>query len=200
MHRAKFVLTTIALAIALIAPQGARAADYGESIDTGSNFTCVSRADGYVWCWGDNSFGQLGNGTFTNSKVPVRIEGFRGVIKVVTGSTHACALRYNGKVWWKLPSRRIVYRQPNQGGETESSPRSHRWRRAHLCVEAKRDSLVLGRQCLRTDWEWHAGRCRHTKKGERLEIGSCHQRWHLSHLCCDLGNFARHSLKGVVLG
>lgn len=99
MHRAKFALTTIALAIALIAPQGARAADYGESIDTGSNFTCVSRADGYVWCWGDNSFGQLGNGTFTNSKVPVRIEGFRGVIKVVTGSTHACALRYNGKVW-----------------------------------------------------------------------------------------------------
>lgn len=92
-------LMTAMLSIALAAPYAARAADYGESIDTGSNFTCVSRADGYVWCWGDNSFGQLGNGTFVNSRVPVRIEGFRGVIKVVAGGTHACALRYNGTVW-----------------------------------------------------------------------------------------------------
>ncbi|MFZ9895910.1 MAG: RCC1-like domain-containing protein, partial [Candidatus Limnocylindrus sp.] len=50
-------LMTAMLSIALAAPYAARAADYGESIDTGSNFTCVSRADGYVWCWGDNSFG-----------------------------------------------------------------------------------------------------------------------------------------------
>ncbi|MFM8629775.1 MAG: RCC1 domain-containing protein [Candidatus Limnocylindrus sp.] len=93
------LLLAASLAVAMFAPSATRAADYGESIDTGFNFTCASRADGYVWCWGDNSFGQLGNGTFANSKIPVRIEGFRGVIQVATGATHACALRYNGTVW-----------------------------------------------------------------------------------------------------
>lgn len=37
--------------------------------------TCVI-ASGSVYCWGDNQYGQLGNGTTTNSRVPVAVGSF----------------------------------------------------------------------------------------------------------------------------
>ncbi|MGE0304812.1 MAG: RCC1 domain-containing protein [Acidimicrobiia bacterium] len=39
----------------------------------GENHMCAAATDGGIYCWGKNDFGQLGNGTFTNSVTPVRI-------------------------------------------------------------------------------------------------------------------------------
>jgi len=33
----------------------------------------VLKTDGTVWAWGDNAYGQLGNGTTTDSAVPVQV-------------------------------------------------------------------------------------------------------------------------------
>jgi Regulator of chromosome condensation (RCC1) repeat len=40
-------------------------------------FTCAVK-DGGAWCWGDNNFGQLGDGTRTSSSAPVPVSGMGG--------------------------------------------------------------------------------------------------------------------------
>lgn len=40
--------------------------------DAGENFTCAVLEDNSIWCWGDNSSGQLNDGTTTNQPFPVQ--------------------------------------------------------------------------------------------------------------------------------
>jgi len=42
-------------------------------IKAGELFTCGVTSDGAAWCWGDNEYGQLGDGSFTGSAVPVKV-------------------------------------------------------------------------------------------------------------------------------
>ena len=37
--------------------------------------TCYVDTEGAFWCWGRNKNGELGNGTTTDSAVPVKVEG-----------------------------------------------------------------------------------------------------------------------------
>jgi alpha-tubulin suppressor-like RCC1 family protein len=50
-------------------------------------------------CWGDNSWGELGNNTLTDSTTPVKVKGLSQVQSVATGGTHTCALVHNGGAW-----------------------------------------------------------------------------------------------------
>jgi len=46
------------------------------SIGAGENHSCAVLADGTLWCWGSNEFGQLGNPTvLTDTNVPVQVVG-----------------------------------------------------------------------------------------------------------------------------
>ena len=59
--------------------------------------TCALLFGGTVKCWGYNYFGQLGNGTLTNSPpwgitTPVSVSGITTVTQVSTGYEHTCAL------------------------------------------------------------------------------------------------------------
>jgi alpha-tubulin suppressor-like RCC1 family protein len=56
-------------------------------------------ANGSVWAWGDNSYGQLGNGTTTMSWTPVQVPGLTGIVNVAAGPYYALALRQDGTVW-----------------------------------------------------------------------------------------------------
>jgi alpha-tubulin suppressor-like RCC1 family protein len=57
------------------------------------------RADGTVWAWGRNDYGQLGNGTTVDSHTPVQVPGLTEVKAVAGGGVSAYALRADGTVW-----------------------------------------------------------------------------------------------------
>src|SRR5437762_1952829 len=56
-------------------------------------------ADGTVWAWGDDTYGQLGDGTRADRALPVRVGGVRGVSTVAAGSRHSLAVTGDGSVW-----------------------------------------------------------------------------------------------------
>jgi alpha-tubulin suppressor-like RCC1 family protein len=69
------------------------------SVTAGATHTCALRADGTLWCWGDNPFGELGDGTTNPSPVPVLVRGVSNVVAVSAGARFTCAVRVDGTVW-----------------------------------------------------------------------------------------------------
>ncbi len=64
------------------------------------NHNLVLKADGTVWAWGGNQFGQIGNNTVTNSvEVPTQVLNLSNVIAIAAGNRHNVALRSDGTVW-----------------------------------------------------------------------------------------------------
>ncbi|TDR45927.1 alpha-tubulin suppressor-like RCC1 family protein [Tahibacter aquaticus] len=69
------------------------------SVATGESHSCAIAANGPVYCWGYNAFGQLGDGTLTNRQTPVAVAGLNsGVRQLALGSHHSCALMHSGKI------------------------------------------------------------------------------------------------------
>jgi len=56
------------------------------------------RADGTTWAWGDNTYGQLGDGTTASRSTRVWVPGLWGATAVATGQEHSLAL-VGGTVW-----------------------------------------------------------------------------------------------------
>jgi hypothetical protein len=70
----------------LVAVRGLRDAT---TISAADFYTCAVRSAGSVECWGLNEYGQLGNGTTTNSSTPVAV-GSSGVICAMTTARVSC--------------------------------------------------------------------------------------------------------------
>lgn len=62
------------------------------SVSVSWDFTCALLVDGTVWCWGANSFGQLGDGTFEDRLTPVQVPIGAGNDQISAGYDHTCAL------------------------------------------------------------------------------------------------------------
>ncbi|HLJ16291.1 MAG TPA: hypothetical protein VKV15_17460, partial [Bryobacteraceae bacterium] len=63
------------------------------------NFGMVVKTDGTIVSWGENTNGQLGDGTSTNHSTPVQVAGVSGALGVSTGWYHALAVKNDGTVW-----------------------------------------------------------------------------------------------------
>jgi uncharacterized protein YjdB len=74
-------------------------------ISAGEDHTCgIGQSDGATYCWGHNSFGQLGNGTERDTTLPTLVARASGsFVTIRAGTEQTCALDGGGYMWcWGL--------------------------------------------------------------------------------------------------
>jgi len=70
------------------------------AIGSGNLFNCALHADGEVVCWGDNSWGQLGDGSRERRLAPNKVNGLPGrAIALAAGDQHACVVLEGGALY-----------------------------------------------------------------------------------------------------
>ena len=68
------------------------------SVAAGDYHTVAVKTDGTLWAWGDNGYGQLGDGTTTNHSSPVQVGLGHRWVSVSAGGSHTMALAVSGFV------------------------------------------------------------------------------------------------------
>jgi alpha-tubulin suppressor-like RCC1 family protein len=80
------------------------------SIDAGNLHVCALDSKGNVLCWGQNTYGQLGDGTVEKSGLPVAVEGLSsGATAIAAGYDYSCAVTNPGWIqcWGKNDSGQL---------------------------------------------------------------------------------------------
>ncbi|MDP2775626.1 MAG: cutinase family protein [Nocardioides sp.] len=72
-------------------------------VSAGGQTSCETRTDGSAWCWGRNSYGQLGDGTTSTSTQPRKVAGGSVWAALSTSGSTTCGVRRDGTLWcWGL--------------------------------------------------------------------------------------------------
>ncbi len=82
-----------------------------------ARFACARQKGGRVFCWGNNQFGQLGNGNAntTPNPSPIIVPSLGDAIFIWTGYEHACAVRKSGAVacWGSAEEGQLGFGSPS---------------------------------------------------------------------------------------
>jgi alpha-tubulin suppressor-like RCC1 family protein len=86
--------------VRVLGPSGSGYLSGITSVAAGAAFTLALKSDGTLWGWGRNMEGEFGNGTFTNSLVPVQAaNGVSNITALAAGYWLSLALKSDGTVW-----------------------------------------------------------------------------------------------------
>lgn len=66
------------------------------ALAAGGAHTCGLTREGLVWCWGDNTWGQLGDGSTASRPTARPVEGLPPIAALTAGQDHTCALSREG--------------------------------------------------------------------------------------------------------
>lgn len=67
--------------------------------EAGYDYSMVLKSDGTVWSWGDNQYGQLGDGTKIYKKFTVKVSGITEIKEIAAGYYHGIAFKNDGTLW-----------------------------------------------------------------------------------------------------
>lgn len=70
-----------------------------KSIAAGQYHSVAIKYDGSLWTWGNNFYGQLGDGTTTNKNTPQQIGYVNNWESVAAGNRHTIAVKTDGTLW-----------------------------------------------------------------------------------------------------
>lgn len=68
------------------------------AVASGGSHACALTVDRTVVCWGDNRYGQLGDGTKNDAEKPVAVSRLSNVAALAAGEWHTCAAMTTGQV------------------------------------------------------------------------------------------------------
>jgi len=69
------------------------------AIAAGNGHSLAVNADGSLWVWGYNNYGQLGDGTQTNRNAPIQLGNDKNWKTVSAGYSHSLAIKEDGSLW-----------------------------------------------------------------------------------------------------
>ena len=79
------------------------------SLSVGAHHVCGLVASGAAYCWGVNTLGTLGDGTFTDRSRPIPVTGGLTFAAISAGSWHTCAVTTDGAVYcWGSDTRGLL--------------------------------------------------------------------------------------------
>lgn len=85
-------------------------------VSAGMYHTLALKADGTVWAWGNNTSGQLGNGTnYINSNKPIQVAGLSNIISISANGGYSVALKDDGTLF-EWGDRRRISEMPGAKG------------------------------------------------------------------------------------
>lgn len=92
-------------AFAVFAPRQAGLGTNWTNVSTSQFHTLAVQRDGSLWSWGQNTWGEAGDGTTTSRRLPTQVGTETTWQRVSAGYSHSLALRRDGTLWaWGLNS------------------------------------------------------------------------------------------------
>jgi alpha-tubulin suppressor-like RCC1 family protein len=124
------------------------------AISAGNQFSVAllrNYLSSYLWAWGSNSNGQLGNGTNVDSVTPVQVGLLANMTAIAAGENHAISLNGDGTVWaWG----------GNSNGQLGDGTTTARWTPVQVNTLTRAQGIIAGYQdsfastTLGVTWAW----------------------------------------------